>query len=148
MMTRKKLHINAKCVNTIRELQTYVWDEKAAQRGEEKPLKINDHVAVVSQGRAGHSVSIKDSKPTPKKEKKSMPKENMLHKMFAVFAKDAEPDDILKAAKTINDCSEGKEPTHVGSANGFIRSTLPDALSAVCGRRECAGKKYCTERSC
>jgi len=43
MMTRKKLHINAKCVNTIRELQTYVWDEKAAQRGEEKPLKINDH---------------------------------------------------------------------------------------------------------
>jgi len=29
--------------NTIQELQTYSWDSKAAQRGEEKPLKIHDH---------------------------------------------------------------------------------------------------------
>ncbi|WP_427112426.1 PBSX family phage terminase large subunit [Megasphaera sueciensis] len=43
MMTRKKLHINSRCVNTIRELRTYVWDEKASQHGEEKPLKVNDH---------------------------------------------------------------------------------------------------------
>jgi hypothetical protein len=24
-------------------MQTYAWDAKAAQRGEEKPLKIHDH---------------------------------------------------------------------------------------------------------
>ena len=28
---------------TIQEMQTYAWDSKAAQRGEEKPLKIRDH---------------------------------------------------------------------------------------------------------
>jgi hypothetical protein len=24
-------------------MQTYAWDAKAAQRGEEKPLKVHDH---------------------------------------------------------------------------------------------------------
>ncbi len=28
---------------TIQEMQTYAWDPKAAQRGEEKPLKLHDH---------------------------------------------------------------------------------------------------------
>jgi len=28
---------------TIQEMQTYSWDAKAAQRGEEKPLKLHDH---------------------------------------------------------------------------------------------------------
>ena len=28
---------------TIQEMQTYAWDTKAAQRGEEKPLKVRDH---------------------------------------------------------------------------------------------------------
>jgi len=28
---------------TIQEMQTYAWDAKAAQRGEEKPLKGHDH---------------------------------------------------------------------------------------------------------
>jgi hypothetical protein len=27
----------------IKELKSYVWDEKAAQRGEEKPVKMQDH---------------------------------------------------------------------------------------------------------
>jgi phage terminase large subunit len=27
----------------IRERFSYVWDEKAAQRGEDKPVKENDH---------------------------------------------------------------------------------------------------------
>lgn len=29
--------------NLIREMGLYIWDEKAADRGEEKPLKVNDH---------------------------------------------------------------------------------------------------------
>jgi hypothetical protein len=28
---------------TIQQMQTYAWDAKAAQRGEEKPLKMHDH---------------------------------------------------------------------------------------------------------
>lgn len=31
------------CTNTFREFYSYVWDEKAAERGEDKPLKQNDH---------------------------------------------------------------------------------------------------------
>lgn len=31
------------CINTFREFFSYVWDEKAAERGEDKPIKQNDH---------------------------------------------------------------------------------------------------------
>ncbi|HHV27413.1 MAG TPA: PBSX family phage terminase large subunit [Tissierellia bacterium] len=31
------------CTNTFREFFSYVWDEKAAERGEDKPIKQNDH---------------------------------------------------------------------------------------------------------
>jgi phage terminase large subunit len=33
------------CPNTLKEITSYVWDEKAAQRGEEKPVKVADHTA-------------------------------------------------------------------------------------------------------
>lgn len=33
----------SECVMTIREFASYVWDEKAAERGEDKPLKKFDH---------------------------------------------------------------------------------------------------------
>ena len=31
------------CINTFREFFSYSWDEKAANRGEDKPIKENDH---------------------------------------------------------------------------------------------------------
>jgi PBSX family phage terminase large subunit len=31
------------CKETFREFSSYVWDEKAAERGEDKPIKQNDH---------------------------------------------------------------------------------------------------------
>ena len=31
------------CTNLIREMGSYVWDDKAAEHGEDKPLKVNDH---------------------------------------------------------------------------------------------------------
>jgi phage terminase large subunit len=31
------------CTNTINEFGIYVWDPKAAARGEDAPLKDNDH---------------------------------------------------------------------------------------------------------
>ena len=37
------LRIHKKCVNLRNELGSYIWDEKAAERGVEQPLKVNDH---------------------------------------------------------------------------------------------------------
>ncbi len=31
------------CKNTILEFHSYIWDEKAAERGEDKPVKTKDH---------------------------------------------------------------------------------------------------------
>jgi hypothetical protein len=43
LMGNKHLHIHKRCTGLIKELKSYVWDEKAAQRGEEKPVKMQDH---------------------------------------------------------------------------------------------------------
>ena len=43
LMGAKKLHIHKRCTGLIKELKSYVWDEKAAQRGEERPVKMQDH---------------------------------------------------------------------------------------------------------
>ena len=37
------LLFSAGCRHTLEEFQSYVWDEKAAARGEDKPVKANDH---------------------------------------------------------------------------------------------------------
>lgn len=38
-----ELYICADNTNSLKELVSYVWDDKAAQRGEDKPVKQNDH---------------------------------------------------------------------------------------------------------
>lgn len=38
------LRVHPRCKNLLDELQTYAWDSKASERGEDKPLKENDHV--------------------------------------------------------------------------------------------------------
>lgn len=43
MLTNGTLKVAKRCSNLIKEFGTYVWDEQAAQRGEEKPKKVNDH---------------------------------------------------------------------------------------------------------
>lgn len=40
---RGKIKINCSCAGLIGELQSYVWDSKAAQMGVEKPVKDKDH---------------------------------------------------------------------------------------------------------
>lgn len=37
------LRIHKKCINLRNEISSYIWDEKAAERGVEQPLKVNDH---------------------------------------------------------------------------------------------------------
>lgn len=39
------LRISDRCVNLIRELPSYSWDDKATAKGEDKPIKLDDHAA-------------------------------------------------------------------------------------------------------
>lgn len=43
LLAMKRLKINRRCKGLRAEMQSYVWDEKATQRGEEKPVKQLDH---------------------------------------------------------------------------------------------------------
>jgi len=45
MLALGRLKIHRRCVKTIAEVRAYVWDEKAAKRGAEQPLKEHDHAA-------------------------------------------------------------------------------------------------------
>ena len=43
LLAQKNIMINRSCVGLKAEMQSYAWDEKAAERGEEKPVKQMDH---------------------------------------------------------------------------------------------------------
>lgn len=42
-MSKGNLYVMDKCKNLIREIQSYVWDSKAAEKGYDEPLKKDDH---------------------------------------------------------------------------------------------------------
>lgn len=63
-----------------------------------------NHVAVVMAGRAGSRVAIKDEKPTRKERGKkgmSKSKQPLLARLFAGWAKDAEPDEVAEVIEEI-----------------------------------------------
>ncbi|MDT2757337.1 PBSX family phage terminase large subunit [Enterococcus asini] len=43
MLNEEKIKIHVSCTNTLKEFNSYTWDKKAADRGEDKPVKTNDH---------------------------------------------------------------------------------------------------------
>lgn len=43
LLTQMKIYISKDCKMTLKEFNSYVWDEKASEKGEDKPLKTNDH---------------------------------------------------------------------------------------------------------
>lgn len=43
LIATNHFRIHTSCKNSITQAQTYSWDTKAQSRGEDKPLKINDH---------------------------------------------------------------------------------------------------------
>ena len=43
LMDNNMFRVLAHCTNTINELSTYCWDPKAQEKGEDKPIKDNDH---------------------------------------------------------------------------------------------------------
>lgn len=38
-----RFRVHRRCRNVLKEMSSYVWDSKAQQRGEDRPLKQNDH---------------------------------------------------------------------------------------------------------
>jgi PBSX family phage terminase large subunit len=42
-LNKKLIYYNDCCKETFREFSSYLWDTKAADRGEDKPIKQNDH---------------------------------------------------------------------------------------------------------
>lgn len=43
LLNEDRLSFSAACTNTLTEFSSYVWDEKAMERGEDKPVKQFDH---------------------------------------------------------------------------------------------------------
>lgn len=43
LIASRRFKIHTDCKHSILQAQTYSWDSKAQQRGEDRPLKINDH---------------------------------------------------------------------------------------------------------
>lgn len=43
LLATGRLLVHSSCKHLIEQIQGYSWDEKAAQRGEDKPVKQNDH---------------------------------------------------------------------------------------------------------
>lgn len=42
-LNQEKIIFSDSCQNTIKEFGSYIWDQKAAERGEDKPVKTLDH---------------------------------------------------------------------------------------------------------
>lgn len=69
-----------------------------------------NHVAVVSQGRAGDTVAIRDASPIERERStEQMPKtrKNILARMFGAYAKDATPEEIADAMEAVGGCDGG-----------------------------------------
>lgn len=43
LLNTGKIVFSQSCINTIKEFASYIWDAKAADRGEDKPIKQHDH---------------------------------------------------------------------------------------------------------
>jgi phage terminase large subunit len=43
LLTDAAVKFSSECQMTIREFSSYIWDEKASERGEDKPVKAFDH---------------------------------------------------------------------------------------------------------
>ena len=43
MLNDNKIRFSPECKNTIQEFSAYIWDKKAADKGEDKPVKDHDH---------------------------------------------------------------------------------------------------------
>ena len=43
LLLQGSIFIDSSCDNLIKEFASYIWDAKAGERGEDKPVKEHDH---------------------------------------------------------------------------------------------------------
>jgi phage terminase large subunit len=57
-MSKGNLVVLDRCPNLIREIESYVWDSKAAEKGWDEPIKKDDHcIDSLRYALATHKVS-------------------------------------------------------------------------------------------
>lgn len=44
LLNQQSVYIDQSCINLIKEFASYIWDSKASERGEDKPIKEYDHL--------------------------------------------------------------------------------------------------------
>lgn len=60
-MQKGNLFVCEDCPNLIREIESYVWDSKSAERGDDKPLKKDDHsIDAMRYAIYSHKISVYD----------------------------------------------------------------------------------------
>lgn len=71
LLSQGNLVLYQDCKNLIKEIEGYVWDEKAVKRGEDQPLKTRDHAVdalrYVIYTQFGRKDSLKESNPEDSK---------------------------------------------------------------------------------
>ena len=112
-----------------------LWVPTGDHTLEQREIRGN-HVAVVDKGRAGHGVAIHDN--AMERRTKPMAKGNILQRMWAAFAKDADPEEALEAAKLVN--GEGKDedpaPVKPEDPNEARFKRIEDAIANLAAKLE------------
>lgn len=105
----------------------YDYVIKKGSKGFEQSQIRGNHLALVESGRAGQKAAIQDEMPDAiikqKKEgETNTMKKNIFYKMFAAFAKDADPEEIAQAGQALSEMGsdEGLEPNQGGSTEKDI----------------------------
>lgn len=96
---------------------------------------IGNHVAVVDNGRAGSTVSIKDEKP--KGVKQVNKKDNIFKRMYNTYIKNAEPDEIAEATRAMDSMENYNQPENPPKAEDEDPiAKLTDAVNTLCSRMD------------
>ena len=103
-----------------------LWVPTGDHTLEQREIRGN-HVAVVDKGRAGHGVAIHDN--AMERSEKRMSKGNILQRMWAAFAKDADPEEALEAAKLVNGDGKDEKPVEPEDPNEARFKRIEDAIA-------------------
>ena len=102
-----------------------LWVPTGDHTLEQREIRGN-HVAVVDKGRAGHGVAIHDH---AMERSTHMAKGNILQRMWAAFAKDADPEEALEAAKLVNGDGKDEKPAEPEDPNEARFKRIEDAIA-------------------
>ena len=105
-----------------------LWVPTGDHTLEQREIRGN-HVAVVDKGRAGHGVAIHDN--AMERRKTHMAKGNILQRMWAAFAKDADPEEALEAAKLVNGEGKDEKPVEPEDPNEARFKRIEDAIAGL-----------------